>query len=357
MDTIGGFFCIEPLNENENYFLKNICPKEGELTYLMSGRCGIYYALEDIKLTDKKKVAYVPVYTCETVLAPFEKAGYELIFYGIDKNMTPIFDISVLERISVISICGYYGFCNYDKEFVKKCKEKGITIIEDTTHSIFSRDGVDPNCDYIVGSLRKWIGVPSGGFAIKTKGKFSVELQKPNNKHLSMRSTAMKAKEDILKNPQKHDEKDLEMATSTFWDAEMMLRQIFDTCKSDELSIKIMNHFNVQSLINKRRANYQYLLDNMKPDFRITVVFPKLTAEAVPSHFTLYADDRDKTQKYLLDNGIHTTAYWPKGPLTNVDNCPEASYIYDHVFSIPCDQRYDEKHMQYICDVLEKLPK
>ncbi|MFQ9704217.1 MAG: hypothetical protein ACLR0U_23165 [Enterocloster clostridioformis] len=57
-----------------------------------------------------QKAAYVPVYTCETVLAPFLKAGYELLFYDVSKDLTPIFDERVLDRISVVNLCGYYGF-------------------------------------------------------------------------------------------------------------------------------------------------------------------------------------------------------------------------------------------------------
>ena len=116
MNKIGGFFTFDTLNERENNFFQNLCPVEGDIRFLMSGRCAIYYALEDLKLTDKKQVAYVPIYTCETVLDPFVKAGYKLVFYDIDKDMKPIFDYSVINQISVISICGYYGFCNYDRE-------------------------------------------------------------------------------------------------------------------------------------------------------------------------------------------------------------------------------------------------
>ena len=101
----------------------------------MSGRCANYYALQDICLTDTKKAAYVPVYTCETVLAPFLKAGYELLFYDVSKDLTPIFDERVLDRISVVNLCGYYGFCSYDREFIRKCSERGIIIVEDTTSS------------------------------------------------------------------------------------------------------------------------------------------------------------------------------------------------------------------------------
>ena len=166
MKKIGGYFPYEALLPEKNNFLEGLCPDTGDLRYLMSGRCAIYYALEDYKNTDMRRIAYVPIYTCETVLAPFHKAGYTLLFYDFDRNMNPVFDPAVLDQISVISICGYYGFSSYNREFVAECSRRGIGIIEDTTHSIFSSDGIDPHCDYIVGSLRKWIGVAAGGFAI-----------------------------------------------------------------------------------------------------------------------------------------------------------------------------------------------
>ena len=357
MNKIGGFFTFDTLNERENNFFQNLCPVEGDIRFLMSGRCAIYYALEDLKLTDKKQVAYVPIYTCETVLDPFVKAGYKLVFYDIDKDMKPIFDYSVINQISVISICGYYGFCNYDRDFVQACSDKGIKVIEDTTHSIFSSNGIDPRCDYIVGSLRKWIGVPSGGFAIKTSGTFSLPLMNPDETHISMRSHSMAVKKTISEDPSNHSEQELIDANAVFWDAEMMLRKIFDSYSSDDNSIFIMKHFDVKSLIEKRRSNYQYLLDNMVPNAEIKIVFPILTKDAVPSHFTIYTDDRTKTQEFLLENGIQTTAYWPKGPLINLEGHKDAAYIYDHVLSIPCDQRYDLNDMQHICDILEKLPK
>ena len=85
----------------------------------MSGRCANYYALQDICLSDTKKVAYVPVYTCETVLAPFLKAGYELLFYDVSMDLTPIFDERVLDRISVVNLCGYPAFALFQHPFLQ----------------------------------------------------------------------------------------------------------------------------------------------------------------------------------------------------------------------------------------------
>ena len=98
------------------------------------------------------------MYTCGTVLAPFKKAGYQLKFYELDQNLHSIFDTAVIDEISVLSLCGYYGFCNYDHSFVKACKEKGVVIFEDVTHSMLSADGIDPLCDYLQ-EASKWMGL------------------------------------------------------------------------------------------------------------------------------------------------------------------------------------------------------
>ena len=158
MREIGGYFPYIEEPDNKNHYLDGLCPPEGDLRFLMSGRCANYLALEDFKKQQPHPVAYVPLYTCETVIDPFVKAGYELIFYDFTKDMIPIFDESVLDKIHLISICGYYGFSGYDREFLKKCEERGICIIEDTTHSIFSADGIYEGCTYVVGSMRKWLG-------------------------------------------------------------------------------------------------------------------------------------------------------------------------------------------------------
>ena len=177
MGYIGGLFPFEATIPADNGYFQKICPPEGDISFMMSGRCGIFRCLEDISQQDHRKIAYVPIYTCETVLAPFEKAGYQLKFYELDENLRSVFDESVLDEISVLSLCGYYGFCSYDHNFVRACKDRGIIIFEDITHSLLSSDGIDPLCDYAAGSFRKWMGVSCGGVAIKRNGKFTAPLQ------------------------------------------------------------------------------------------------------------------------------------------------------------------------------------
>ena len=65
------------------------------------------------------------------------------------------------------------------------------------------------------------------------------------------------------------------------------------------------------------------------------------------------AADRGKFKEYLSQNGIHATSYWPVGPYINLEGHTDCAYIYDHVISIPCDQRYTAEDMAYICRVLK----
>ncbi len=167
-----------PPSPKRNGFLKDI---GSDLHYFMSGRCALYACLLDAKSNNENKIAYIPAYTCETVFASYEKAGYTLRFYDVDDHeLTPLFKEEDLQGVSVLNLCGYYGFSRYDEQFLKLCKDQGIIIIQDTTHSIFSRDGHSPPCaDYWAGSLRKWVGVACGGGVggIKKEGFFLCKEQ------------------------------------------------------------------------------------------------------------------------------------------------------------------------------------
>lgn len=355
LPELGGYFESENILQEENHFFQDLTPRQGELRFLMSGRCGILCALEDWKPGDLKRVAYVPAYTCGTVLAPYVKAGYRLKFYEVDRTMTPVWDSSVLDEISVLNLCGYYGFSTYDREFVQKCREKGICILQDTTHSILSLDGIAPEADYIAGSMRKWIGVPSGGFLIKRQGRLAPALLPFHQEHLEMRRTAMQTKKRYLEAPESMPETEMEQAAATFRQAELLLRQMFDCYESDPESVRIMTHFPVERHRQIRRRNYQRLSDAFPKSPACIPVFPDLDGAAVPSHFTVFAEDRHELQLFLESRGIHTTAYWAQNPWVELSDYPQAQYIYGHVLSLPCDQRYTPEDMERIAYAVEEF--
>jgi hypothetical protein len=348
---IGGMFCQERVSGEQQSFLQG---RGNDLRYYMSGRCALYACLCEIRAYDAKKVAYVPAYTCETVLASYEKAGYSLRFYDVDENcLTPIFQEEELKEISLLSLCAYYGFSSYDRSFVKKCKQLGITILQDITHSLFSLDGYCPEADWYAGSLRKWMGIACGGVAIRKIGKFQQTMDKPDEQHLKGRYLAMEYRaKALLKADSSYDQK----AYEVFWETEMGLRQSFGRQGSDELSREIVNHFDAANLFATRRRNYQIVLDNLNQSNQCRAIFPTLNGVSCPSHFSFYTEDRQKAQEQLQEMKIKSTVYWPLPPqLKNPEEFPHALYIYDHIVSVQIDQRYGRMEMEYLGKCLSQL--
>ena len=353
---IGGMFPLELPSPRRTDFLQGYGT---DTRFYMSGRCALYACLLDIASTenssiDSLKIAYVPAYTCETVLASYQKAGYALRFYEISTHgLTPVFKEADLQGVSVLNLCAYYGFSRYNDAFLKRCKLRGITIIQDTTHSLFSSDGHSVYADYYAGSVRKWMGIACGGIAIKRVGTFSHGALASDPDHLQGRYRAMEYRAKALETGDtEFDEKAFEV----FWETELRLRQMFDAYGSDAASIDILTHFDPLPLIARRRDNYRTVLAHYKRSSQCQAVFETLDDSVCPSHFTVYSEDRERAQKNLGELGIRSTVYWPLPPmLPHPDQYPQASWIYDHVFSIQIDQRYTPLDMEYLGKALARL--
>lgn len=92
---IGGIFEVEGKLSKNNNLLEKL-KKDGDIQFLMSGRCALSHCLRDYIAEGGIPRAYVPVYTCETVLAPFIQLGFELSFYDVNKDFKPVFDDALL---------------------------------------------------------------------------------------------------------------------------------------------------------------------------------------------------------------------------------------------------------------------
>jgi hypothetical protein len=304
----------------------------------------------DLLKKDNKKVAYLPAYTCETVIAPYKKAGYALKFYDIDPALLkPRFDRNMISQISVLGLCGYYGFSYYDRSFVEECCAAGVTVLQDITHSIFSKDGIETNAGYNAGSLRKWLGIPSGGVAVKRRGLFSAPLLSAEEEHVKSREACFAEQEKVLKGEEGASE---EKVSELFWTGEMRLRQMFDAYESDSLSAEIAASLPFEHIVQRRRANYGYILSRSPFSPAIKPVFPVLEEGVCPSHLALYSPDRETAREALAARGIKSTVYWPFHNELDLTSCPGAAYIYNHIYSLPVDQRWQDDDMDYLCGVL-----
>lgn len=349
---IGGFFPYEDAVTQKHDYMSLVCPDYDDSRHLMSGRCAIYFCLKDCMLTDKKRVAYLPAYTCETVISCFIKANYKIYYYDVDENLVPQFEDTMIENISFFLICGYYGFNTFDLGFVKRCRQKGVTVMQDLTHTAFSPIGACPETDYVAVSLRKWMGVTSGGLAIKRKGTFGILAIPSHQEHLKIRDRALHCR---LMYEKTGDEQLKKEGYDAFWEAEWMLRDVFDIQEGDPTSLHMISHYPLAQAIQKRRSNYAFVLEHLPQNPAIRPVFLMLPEDTCPMFFPFICENRKAVIERLEGEGIAPKVYWSVPPFMFIKDYPGAQYIYDHIMSISCDQRFTAADMRKVVHTLASL--
>lgn len=341
-------------NKLHDEFLQKKYGLKSNIVYPSLGRNAISIILKNIN--NKKKVALLPGYTCESVILPYIKEDYKLIFYNFHKDLT--IDLADLDykikeyNPSILHIHGFYGYNTFinAKQIILTAKEKGCVIIQDDTQTVFS-DTEIIDADYYLGSLRKWIEIPDGAFIFTDKK--SIQLEEINNNNfINTVVEAFKLKTEYVKslNPSiKTNYKKLFVNAQNMIDGDLSIYQMSDISKG------IFNTINLNDLIIKRIGNYNYLFrkifncfKNIKPLFSSPV-----PSNICPIYFPIYVKDREKFQKTLSDNDIYATIIWPKYfKITGLKE--ETEYIYNNIIGIPCDQRYKEQDMQRVIEVLKK---
>ena len=149
-----------------------------------------------------------------------------------------------------------------------------------------------------------------------------------------------------------------------------MLREIFDIQEGDEASLKTILHYPLRDAIRKRQENYRYLLEHLPERSDIRPVFPYLSDDICPMFFPFFVENRDALIKHLAEPAMApletrvasfpTTftssppkVYWPVPPFVKVEDYPGAQYIYSHIMSVSCDERFNTDDMQKIVEAFE----
>ena len=317
---IGSEYWKVELDKENNYFNE-------DTKWFISGRSALDYIIKDIlKKNSNVKTALLPSWCCESMIKPFINNNIKVDFYSVylkDGLLTK----EINRKADIILNMNYFGYQNEDISF------DGI-IINDITHSIFM--GINNNCDYYFGSLRKWSGFKDGGFAYCKNG-FSNDVYKTvNEDYVNIKCEAMQKKEKYINGESfKKDYLDL------YKEAEDMLDDSIIYCSSGE-SIDEIKHFNINDIKDKRRRNAEELLKEL----REYAIFKDIKDNDCPLFVPIIVPNgqRDKLQAYLKAKQVYCPIHWSKASLYNFTSDEE--FLYENELSIVCDQRYTIEDMK-----------
>ena len=343
---IGSYFWLD----KENIFISKgnitFLPKVKDSTFTFSGRTAIEIALRDALKYKHIRKAYVPSYCCVSMLQSFIDNGIKFDFYEVKLENGEIkYEIDANKDCDLILYMKYFGIDSNDiSGNFSKMKEKGTIIVEDITHSMFSRCVYSEFSDYIVTSLRKWFAVPTGGWVGKINDILEVKPNIKSNHAVIEKIRGMNMKYYYIKE-QDIDKEEFLQINSKF---DNDLIHVDRMLELDDVSYDIMSGLDIDSIITRRKTNAKILerelskLDN--------IMLPKMNLDVVaPLFYPIFLEkkDRDELRKYLGGVGIYCPIHWPEVMGANEG-------IRANELSLVCDQRYTEKDMYAMCKCIHE---
>lgn len=319
-----------------------------------SGRGAISLMLKHIEKKVFSKTVLLPAYCCESMITPFINAGYTCSFYDVDSD----FKVNRMEmhkltnkEFGVFLHMGYYGFpTNEDLyEYMSILNINGTIIIEDITHTLYSKYRRYPNNDYYIASLRKWVGLPTGGFlASKVDNiNYSLSTQEDFSK---IREEALRIKGLYIESQNKELK---QVYLTMFKQSENILEGNSDPYSIDKLSNSIIQNLDTANLIKRRKMNFSFLLKGLEGIEGIEPAFNNISNDVCPIFFPVYIDKRrEDIRKALADESIYCPVHWPIPSKIDISNYPLSKKIYGNILSIPCDQRYCIEDMARVVDTV-----
>ena len=274
---------------------------------------------------------------CLSMIKPFVDAGFEIHFYSVYwQNGEFIQEIDY--SCDVLFLIDYFGYAGNDRDLNSF---KGI-VIRDVTHSLFSYKYSD--ADYYFGSLRKWCGVWTGGFAWAKDGHQLWMQDSDDRGYIFLREKAMKMKNSYIHGWGVEDKEYLKI----FEDAEECLENV-GVVPAAFRDVQLINKLDVDSIKAHRRANAEVL----RNAFCDWLLFPNLSPAVTPMFVPILVPvgKRDELRRYLIKNGIYCPVHWPVSKYHRLDK--RAEFIYKNELSLVCDQRYTEEDMNRIVEKIK----
>lgn len=320
-----------------------------DVQFTLSGRSALGQIIDDILIKKKVDKAYLPAYSCISMVLPFIRRKISVEFYEVDyKDDRLRVDIQLNPEYDIFFFMQYFGETTNRREYSKAlsyCKEHDISVIENITHSLLGDRRFRYEPDYSFASLRKWFAIPSGGIAYKTGDFFAQEATFSSDVEVRMQLEAMQMKTQYLKGEIDEKEKFLRRMK----DFEVSLADFDSDLTMDSFSLVFLKLRSIDEVKEQRKKNARYLFDQLRSveNIKFLMPFPNFDTETplfVP--LVIDKDKRDQLRDYLADHDVYLPVHWPR-------HFGLAVGLKDRELSLVCDQRYTPQDMEYMVSLIK----
>lgn len=310
-------------------------------SFYLNARSAIFAVISSLR----PKTVWMPSYLCLSMLESTKVANIPVRFFPINKYLQIEEKgwISEIMEGDAVIIIDYFGF-KIAEWVYGAIRQRGALIIEDASQALLSSH-VGQHSDFVVYSPRKFVGVPDGGILwSKTPCKISMDRIKPPSSWLIKAFAACLLRSEFDSSQSNGDRVWFRLSKEIESDMPV------GNYEASALSIAILElGTDWESIYNKRRENYLILLDNLKK----YALYKDLPDDVVPLGFPISVKNRDKLRQVLFDNNIYPPVHWE---LSNSvpEEFVESRQLSKKIMTLICDQRYDEKDMERIINIVRK---
>ncbi len=361
---MGGNFCltqdqIESFGHNLTHYTADFREWEN-VVFTHSGRSAITTAIHHLGLSGCEVL--VPNYSCHSITDAFLSCDCKVRYYPINREDLSVNEIDLIRLIdkhkpAILYTCPYFGFDTLSsmRNLYKDIQAKGVVIMEDVTHSLLSNFN-SKSADVVVCSLRKWLEIPDGGFVWGLKDLDASRFYQTHQEETDIVVNFINASKLKLEYLRTHNDELKEVFLPLFYKNNGIFADSGRRYRMSSFSFDILMNADFKLIIERRRANYIYLLDHIKNPL-VEIIFSSLPAAATPLYMQIYVHDgqRDALQQSLIKERLYCPIIWHTPPQV-LEQCPAKDVdFHEDMLSLVIDQRYDLEDMNRLAQAINQF--
>ena len=319
---------------------------EGRARFFRAGRDAIRH-LARIERDRCGGVDLLPSLCCDSMSEPFVLEGYEVVFFAVDEDLR-IDEEGLAEKAgenpgSLLLYMSYFGIAPFAGRFAEEVKERfGLTVVRDATHDFLGRGIEGGAADYVVASLRKWAALPDGAILYSRHRDLGNGRLGVDDDFVARRRDAMTAKQRYLEGD---DGVSKEGYLASLAECNAVLDAMGEPCEMSAVSSDILARTDWAAVRDLRKRNASLL----------TLRFEKAGLRCYcdistpPLYVPIVLENRDTVQRKLSSMDVYCPVLWPLPE--GAEGCGGfAGEFSSRMLAIPCDQRYQERDIEFIAD-------
>lgn len=333
--------------------------KYGHCTWLRSGREALHLVALNLGSTgspqgnDNRPTVLMPAYCCHSMMDPFGKAGWKVVYYRLNEDLTV--DLEYLSNL-LVTLCpkavltmNFYGSAStVDAVSIIKCGYPECICIEDFSHCTFCLSDIyNEQVDYYVTSIRKSVGVCDGSVIISKAPLDETVVDDNETEFMTARRDCQKLKAKYIYS-QEAAQKNIFFPELRKQEGELDnfsgVHRISNTGKD------MLAALNGESIRYARQKNMAHILNLLKGKVESIHGIEKCLSGA-PFSLPIFVKNRDEVQQKLAKRGVYAPVLWPICEEAR-SICPASARMADEMLSIPIDQRYNYDDIEDIAKII-----